>query len=164
MPVRLGRRPAPVSATARDRSVTTVPQHTPPASAAGAPGCEDWRLLVERMQLKGVLRELAMNCGVKQRDDSHWLLVLDSSHQQLLSQPRQQRLQEAVSQCLCKPVRLDIEVTGSAVDTPALQQRAEAEMRQGKAVDIIESDPNVKAIQKAFDAILHADSIRPLDS
>jgi DNA polymerase-3 subunit gamma/tau len=152
---------APVSAAAPDRSTATAPQ---PASVAVATAGDDWRSLVERMQLKGVLRELAMNSVVKQRDDSRWLLALDGSHQQLLSQPRQQRLQAAVSECLRKQVQLDIEVAGSAVDTPALQQRAEAEMRQARAVDTIESDPNVQAIQKVFDATLHADSIRPLDS
>ena len=52
--------------------------------------------------------------------------------------------------------------TGKA--TPAQQQRQEAESRQAAAVDAIESDPNVKAIQKAFDATLHTESIRPLDS
>jgi DNA polymerase-3 subunit gamma/tau len=156
---------APLAAASGERAVENAPKRAPqPVSPAAATAGDDWRSLVERMQLKGVLRELAMNCAVKQRDDSRWLLVLDSSHQQLLSKVRQQRLQEAVSGYLQKRLQLDIEVAGGAVDTPALQQRAEAEMRQATAIDNIESDPNVQAIQKAFDATLHTDSIRPLDS
>jgi DNA polymerase-3 subunit gamma/tau len=155
----------PASTVSADSSVVTAPKSSPqPVSAAAATAGDDWRSLVELMQLKGVLRELAMNCAVTQRDDSRWALMLDASHRQLLSKVRQQRLQEAVSDCLQKQVQLDIEVAGAAVDTPALQQRAEADMRQATAVDTIESDPNVKAIQKAFDATLHTDSIRPLDS
>lgn len=152
-----------VSTGTGDGGLATEPKRGPQPVAAATAG-DDWSSLVECMQLKGVLRELAMNCAVRQRADNRWLLELDTSHRQLLSKPRQQRLQEALSECLQQPVQLDIELAGAAVETPALQQRAEAEMRQATAVDTIESDPNVKAIQKAFDATLHTDTIRPLDS
>jgi len=125
---------------------------------------DDWSALVERMQLKGVVRELAMNCVIKTRDDAQWTMSLDSSHEQLLSKERQQRLQEALSDCLQKRVQLAIELAGADVTTPARQQQLEAATRQAAAVDTIEADSNVKAIQKAFDATLHPDSIRPLDS
>jgi DNA polymerase-3 subunit gamma/tau len=139
----------------------------PPTSGAAPPPAAvtgDWRALVECMQLGGVLRELAMNCAIKQRDDTRWVMLLDTSHQQLLSKVRQQRLQEALCACLQKQVELDIEVAGGASDTPALQRQAEAQQRRAAAVDTIESDPNVKAIREAFDATLHTDTIRPLDS
>jgi DNA polymerase-3 subunit gamma/tau len=146
-------------------------QPTPAVAAPRSPqnpttgeGADDWRTLVECMQLKGMLRELAMNCAVKRRDDSRWAVELDAGCRQLLNRERQQRLQEALSDCLQKRVQLEIEVAGEVRDTPAVQQRAEAQMRQTAAVDTIESDPNVKAIQEAFDATLHVDSIRPLDS
>ncbi len=153
---------APTPTVSGDSAMLTAPTRAPQSLSAIA--ADDWRSLVERMQLKGVLRELAMNCAVTQQDEGRWELMLDASHRQLLSKVRQQRLQEAVSDCLQKQVQLDIEVAGAAVDTPALQQRAEADRRQATAVDTIESDPNVKAIQKAFDATLHTESIRPLDS
>jgi DNA polymerase-3 subunit gamma/tau len=63
-----------------------------------------------------------------------------------------------------RSIRLEIEIQGGPQNTPAQQQQREAESRQAAAVDAIESDPNVKAIQKAFDATLHSESIRPLDS
>lgn len=135
-----------------------------PVTTTAATATDDWASLVECMQLKGVLRELAMNCAIKQRDDSCWLMQLDSSHQQLLSKARQQRLQEALCECLQKTVKLDIEIAGVAETTPARQQQLEAATRQAAAVDTIETDPNIKAIQEAFDATLHPDSIRPLDS
>ena len=61
-------------------------------------------------------------------------------------------------------IALDIDIDGGASHAPARQQRREAEARQADAVSAIESNPNVKAIQKTFDATLHAESIRPLDS
>jgi DNA polymerase-3 subunit gamma/tau len=154
---------APARQSRTDAAAGRPPDPGQPAVPA-AQGDADWRTLVEHMQLKGMLRELAMNCAVKQRDEQRWAMDLDAGCKQLLSKERQQRLQEALSACLGKPVQLDIEVVGEVRDTPAVQQRAEAEMRQAAAVDTIESDPNVKAIQKAFDATLHVDSIRPLDS
>ena len=164
------RQTVPAAVPARKPGVTATATQAPaqPAVGVSAPlaggGDDDWRMLVEGMQLKGMVRELAMNCAVKQRDDNRWAMELDAGCRQLLSKERQQRLQEALSECLQKRVQLDIEVTGEVRDTPAVQQRAEAEMRQAAAVDTIESDPNVKAIQKAFDATLHVDTIRPLDS
>ena len=152
--------------------VPAAPQTQPPRQAQEAPAPpapppaagDDWRSLVEGMQLKGMLRELAMNCALKHRDDACWSMRLDPACRQLLSRERQQRLQEALSERLQRSVQLDIEIAGTVQDTPAVQQRSEAQQRQSAAVETIESDPNVKAIQKAFDATLHLDSIRPLDS
>jgi DNA polymerase-3 subunit gamma/tau len=141
-----------------------APAPAPRPDSAGVTAGDDWCSLVTSMQLKGILRELAMNCAVKQRDDTGWVLLLDADHAQLLNKARQQRLQDAVSECLQTPLQLSIEVAEGAAETPALQQRVEAESRRATAVEVIESDPNVKAIQKAFDATLHGDSIRPLDS
>jgi len=168
------RSPAPVAAPGHDtatasQAASQAPSQAAPSQVAQPPmppaaAGDDWRTLVEAMQLKGVVRELAMNCAISQRDAGHWALVLDASHRQLLNKARQQRLQDALSACLQTQVQLEIDVAGEAADTPAQQQRAEMEMRQAAAVDTIQSDPNVKAIQKAFDATLHTDSIRPLDN
>ncbi|MCO6412493.1 MAG: DNA polymerase III subunit gamma/tau [Thiogranum sp.] len=167
-------RPASAEAPARGESsatsgkpvtATASPAAAPARKAAAPdPAASDWRTLVDTMQLKGVLRELAMNCAVKQRDDDRWLLVVDTSHQQLLNKERQQRLEKTLAACLQQSIRLDIEIEGCAGSTPAQQQRMENENRQAQAVSAIESDPNIKAIQKAFDATLHVESIRPLDS
>jgi DNA polymerase-3 subunit gamma/tau len=130
-----------------------------PAVASG----DDWRSLVDSMQLKGVLRELAMNCALKSNDRNSWKLVLDTSHQQLLSKERQQRLEQSLCEVLQQTVQLEIEVQGNTDNTPAQQQLQEAEARQADAVSAIESDPNVKAIQKVFDATLHRETIRSVE-
>jgi DNA polymerase-3 subunit gamma/tau len=137
-----------------------------PVQARGRPAtpANDWRGLVESMQLKGVLRELAMNCALKNHDGDSWKLVLDTSHQQLLSKARQQRLESALCEVLQRKVHVEIEVQGGTDDTPAQQQLNEAEARQADAVTAIESDANVKAIQKVFDATLHRETIRSVDN
>ena len=146
--------PEPVKTAAR-----LPAQAQGPAAVSG----NDWRSLVESMQLKGVLRELAMNCALKSNDLNSWKLVLDTSHQQLLSKARQQRLEQSLCEVLKQTVHVEIEVQGSTDNTPAQQQLQEAETRQADAVSAIESDPNVKAIQKGFDATLHRETIRSVD-
>jgi DNA polymerase-3 subunit gamma/tau len=146
--------------TQRAKTAAQVPAQVKRPAAVPA---KDWRSLVESMQLKGVLRELAMNCALKSNDRNSWKLLLDTSHQQLLSEARQQRLQKSLCEVLQQTVQLDIEVQGSTDNTPAQQQLQEAETRQADAVKAIESDPNVQAIQKVFDATLHRETIRSVD-
>ncbi|HED18100.1 MAG TPA: DNA polymerase III subunit gamma/tau [Gammaproteobacteria bacterium] len=124
----------------------------------------DWPVLIEAMHLKGMLRELAMNCSIQSRQDGRWQLVLDSNHQQLFSKERLQRLEKLLCDCLQVKLSLAIEMQQSIDNTPAEQQRRTDAMRQADAVTAITDDPNVKAIQKAFDATLHTESIRPVDN
>jgi DNA polymerase-3 subunit gamma/tau len=166
-PVSDTQRQRPAEAQPAGKAQRSIPQQAAspaPAQTAVAAEDTDWRTLVENMSLKGVLRELAMNCAVKNNDRDRWQLVLDTGHQQLLSKQRQQRLEQALGECLQRTIHLDIELQGGADNTPAQQHRQEQETRQADAVNAIESDPNVKAIQKTFDATLHSESIRPLDS
>jgi DNA polymerase-3 subunit gamma/tau len=156
VPVKTRKVPSPEQVKTAARAPAQV------KSQAVAPA-NDWRSLVESMQLKGVLRELAMNCALKSNDHNSWKLVLDTSHQQLLSKARQQRLEQSLCEALQQTVHVEIEVQGSTDDTPARQQLQEAETRQADAVNAIESDPNVKAIQKVFDATLHKETIRSVD-
>jgi len=159
----LGVPPAPARSPAPQAGGGLAPRPLPSAPSQRA-GSEDWRALIETMKLRGVLRELAMNCAIREQDGDRWSLVLDPGHQQLLNKERQQRLEKQVCACVQRSIHLEIEIQGGPANTPAQQQQQEAESRQAAAVDAIESDPNVKAIQKAFDATLHTESIRPLDS
>ncbi len=152
-----------VSLPASDVSVEPVKkaQTTKPRQAA-AP-TSDWQTLVETLPLKGMLRELAMNCDCQSKNDNSWVLALDESHQQLLSDERRERLQQSLCDALGQNIQLVIQVSSDAVETPAVKQRRETDERQAKAVAEIEADPNIKAIQEAFGATVHTESIRPRD-
>ncbi|PWG74629.1 DNA polymerase III subunit gamma/tau, partial [Enterococcus hirae] len=74
------RKASPAAAgPAQAKSVDAAPPAASPAVAE-----DDWRGLVDRMPLRGVVRELAMNCAVRSRDGDNWTLELDTGHQQLL--------------------------------------------------------------------------------
>lgn len=123
----------------------------------------EWRELIEALQIKGVLRELAMNCVIESREAGKWVLAISPEHQQLLSNDRRKRLEQELCKLLGLSLTLEIVLQGNESDTPARQKRQEQESKQADAIASIEADPNIKAIQKTFDATLHPDSIRPLD-
>jgi len=153
-----------VAPTTRAGAVADAPVTAPAAATTTLSEDADWSALVESMQLKGMLRELAMNCAVQDHADSQWKLTLGNEHQQLLSKQRQQQLQTRLGECLGKNIKLGIVLQGTSADTPAQRRQQEVEQRQAGAVEAITSDPNVKAFQKTFDATLHDETIRPRDN
>jgi DNA polymerase-3 subunit gamma/tau len=152
-----------VSHAKSDTPVTPAKNAKPDKPRQAVAPTSDWHALVETLPLKGMLRELAMNCDCQSKNDKNWVLALDESHQQLLSDERRVRLQQSLSEALGQTIQLDIQVSSDAVETPAVKQRRETDERQAKAVAEIEADPNIKAIQEAFGATVHAESIRPRD-
>ncbi len=166
-------KPAPIpdaAPVARSQPVMSSPSPqanasvaSPPAPAEVPSAGQDWTALVEGMQLRGVLRELAMNCAIRQRDERRWELTLDPDHQQLLSNDRQTRLQKSLCEYLQKNIMLEIVLQGGGERTPARQRQDQQAARQAEAVAAIETDPNVQALQEVFDATVHRETIRPRD-
>jgi DNA polymerase-3 subunit gamma/tau len=156
-------RSRPPVRTAAQKVVGAVESAGHPPPADGGDDESDWRGLVERLALRGMLRELAMNCACERKDADDWMLSLGENHRNLLNDARLKQLQKAVCDALGRAVRLRIDVAVAATDSPAAQKQREAEARRRRAVEAIEGDPNVEEIRKAFDATLHAESIRPVD-
>ncbi|HHJ13852.1 MAG TPA: DNA polymerase III subunit gamma/tau [Gammaproteobacteria bacterium] len=123
----------------------------------------DWSRLVEAMSLRGMARELAMNCALESRGSEQWRLTLAADCRQLLSESRRSQIEKALGDCLGQRLRLSIEVCEAGVETPAARRQREAEQRQARAVEAIDSDPNIRAFRETFGATLHDESIRPLD-
>ncbi|MEE9342311.1 MAG: DNA polymerase III subunit gamma/tau C-terminal domain-containing protein, partial [Gammaproteobacteria bacterium] len=128
------------------------------------PGANDaWELLVEKLQLKGVLKQLAMNCACQSREGGRWVLTLEQSNHQLFSVERQKRLNNLLCDALGSEVTLTINISGEQVESPAAAVMREKKSRQAEAIAEIEADPNIQAIKDVFDATVHQDSIRPVD-
>jgi len=156
--------PAPGAVTPkRDTTPATVDISPVTVEPVVTTGIDNWRELVERLPIKGMLRELAMNCACERMDKDEWSLSLSAVHRNLLNDPRLKQLQTAIADGLGRNIRIRVHVAAEAADSPAAQQQRESEARRLRAVAEIESDPNIEALQKAFDATLHTDSIRPLD-
>jgi len=132
-----------------------------PASGADAV-VDDWQAIIERLDLKGVARELALNCALVERTEQGLVLAVDPVHARLLNESRRRHIEQALSGYFGRPVGLQIRQEGAmAGDTPARRQTREREARRQQAVHAIETDENVKALQDAFGATVNYDSIQP---
>jgi DNA polymerase III subunit gamma/tau len=131
-----------------------------PATAAGA---EDWEQMVERMGLSGATRQLARHCSYGGRSGGVVRLSIDPAHEILATSAQQERLREALSRHFGETLRLQLDLTKPAVETPAEREQRAAAERQRQAEHAIEEDPLVREMQKVFDATVDRDSIRPAD-
>jgi len=59
-------------------------------------------------------------------------------------------VQAALADLLKQPVRLEVEGSGAATDTPALRAAAERLRRQAEAEQIIHNDPLVQTLMQQF--------------
>lgn len=185
-PEQAGAQPAPPAAAPRSRSApaaaepptastastTTSASAAPPSPAAApappaatpAPASDnDWPGMIDAMRLKGMVRQLAVNCSLVSQSEDRMVLNLDPAHSQLLSPGLQDKLQQALSQYRKGDVNLTIEAGQAAAATPAQQQAQAEQARQAAAEQAIANDETLHAFEEVFDARVQEGSVRPLD-
>ncbi|GMQ97421.1 MAG: DNA polymerase III subunit gamma/tau [Gammaproteobacteria bacterium] len=125
---------------------------------------EDWSSIVAAMGLKGIARQLASNSVLAELNDQRAVLHLDPSHAKLLTDKPKQHLEEGLRDYL-KTTRLRVEIKAQEDDrdTPAQSAARTRDKRQQAAVDAIEQDENVQALEEMFDATVQVDAIQPRD-
>ncbi|HET7570826.1 MAG TPA: DNA polymerase III subunit gamma/tau [Gammaproteobacteria bacterium] len=169
--VRAGQRPASAPATAAPATAAPAPEVPargvaevpPPRAAAGEMDKPNWAALVEALPLRGISRELAINCAFDKRDGDTIRLTLDAAHQQLMTEQSRDRLQQALSRHYGRPIEVRIAAGATAGPTPAQRREKRESERMAAARNAIETDPNVRALQEAFGAEIKPASIKPID-
>jgi len=132
----------------------------PAPAPVGADDPADWHGFVVRLGLKGMAAQLADNCVFGAWDGSLLSLRLDPACSGLLGSLAERRLQDAVSDKLGRPVRLELTVDAAATETPAQRGAREKQARQVAIEDDVARDPLVLAMQENFGAEIVPDSIR----
>jgi len=151
---------AAAPAMARPQAVPTTERAADSAKpAAGTPTAE-WASIVQSLDLRGPARQLADSCDLASNAGSSWQLVVPADKEHLNTQQLRTRLEAALREQFGRDLRLTITVGQPLRPTPAEVRRANESARMREARESIESDPNVKAMQAAFDATLEPDSIR----
>jgi len=133
-----------------------------PSVAADVASEQDWHTILAALKLGGMARELAQHCELRSIDAVKVTLCLSPTHRHLQMKPAQDKLQQALSEYLARPVQLSIELEEIIGDTPAAvaqQRRAE---RQERAVAAVEQDEFVRGVIDQFDATLIESSIKPI--
>jgi DNA polymerase-3 subunit gamma/tau len=138
-----------------------------PAPASEAPAMEvderDWHGIVAAMKIGGLVRELAQQCELLSIDPGAVRLRLPDAHKHLAAmQNTRDKLQEALSAHLGRPVRVAIESGEVKSETPAQRNQVEKSRRHAEAVASLEADPFVREVIERFDATLIEASVKPL--
>ena len=134
-----------------------------PAAATSA-GASEWSDIVGALPVRGMTREMALNCAFHGVENDVVQLSLDPAHKHLLSKGRQEQLEAALGDYYQRSITVKLTQDGPLqVETPARKQIREQDERQQQAVQSIETDANIKAIQDAFGGTVNEESIRPRD-
>lgn len=127
-------------------------------------GCGDaWAELIAHTQVGGRLRQLAIN-SVMTREGDKVLLTLKPEQRHLVSDKARADLAEIIGPALGQAVQ--VEVTLGVVpdqETPLeIEHRLYLGVREQVTRDL-EQDPNVQFLVQRFGAVLHHESIEPLN-
>ncbi|MBZ2188200.1 DNA polymerase III subunit gamma/tau [Alcanivorax sp. JB21] len=132
-----------------------------PATRSSKDPAAWWAQLVERLDVEGVVRNLARNCVLTGRTDNRWHMALRSGHQVLASRERIAALEASVSDYLGRPVTLDIQVDDGASDTPDELAARRHQKRLDEARQALTTDATVCQLITTFSARLEDSSIEP---
>jgi DNA polymerase-3 subunit gamma/tau len=141
----------------------TAARAAPQASPSEGRALPDWNVLVEALGLKGLAQQLAAHCSLEGREQGLIRLRLDPTREQVRTDGAVERLERALSRYLGESVKLRIELAQNGGETPADREARLDADRLEEAREAIARDPNVRALQEAFDARPDGDSVRPRD-
>jgi DNA polymerase III subunit gamma/tau len=138
--------------------------HHSAAGSASESSAESWPALLSAADVRGMARQLADHCEIASMTAGRVELVLRSDKAHLRTEQIRGRLEASLAEHLGRALRLKITVGEPPRPTPADLRLANETRRMRAARESIEQDSNVQALSGAFDAVLEADSIHPLES
>jgi len=156
-----GAAPAPNGTAAKRAESAAV--SPPPRSATRGDNPEAWPEMLAAADVRGAARQLAEHCVIEARADGQIKLILAADKAHLNTDQVRNRLESSLAAYLGSRLRLTITPGKPSVPTPAEQRKANETRRMRQAREAIESDPLVKGFQSAFDAVVDADTIEPVE-
>ena len=162
--------PTPPSPVAQPRSVERSASNAitdrvaEPAVARGPLVIDNWQGLLDRAELGGPVRQLALHSVLLGVEGSLLRLGVKSAHEHVVAPALIELLGKRLGETLGHPIRIKIETVSDAVESPAdVRARADAS-RQQQAHAGLQSDPVVQSLIETFGARLISDSVRPLEN
>ena len=166
-PLGVDKPPAP----ARGASATTTKRAAKPTVQVAQAGAiatsgklaDDWHDITARMNLGGMVRGLALHCELVDVGTDVITLRLPPAHKYLLGKGHQDKLQAELQDHYQRPLRLNIVVADTAMETPMERSHVIQRERQERAIAAIEQDDFVIKVVELFDATINETSIKPLN-
>jgi len=152
------------SAPVAQAAAQSAPSQTEPAAPAQVIQFDgNWAGLVEAMNLRGMVKQLAVNCNLKEKSATEVRLTLNQENGQLLNPNLQGKLEEALCNSLQQKLKLHIDLGVLEVESPAQTQARNIADRQQSAEESIQQDPMVQALKENFNAEVVPNSVKPLN-
>jgi len=131
-----------------------------PSKEQSNKGGNRWANMVDELNIRGSVRELANNCVLEQLNDHQCNLILNPGH--LISSRAESKLQKALQDYCGRAIKLVIKTEKSDVTTPAQQIIQKKDDIQQAAVESIGVDKTVQALKENFGARVMPGTIEPL--
>jgi len=145
------------------RPPASVKTETVQSAAVQTAASGDWREVVNSLGLGGLVKQLAINCTMKQRDGCKIVLQIESGHSNLISPKPKQRLQQALGEYFNIDAQLEIEVANQIEnESPAQSIQRETDQRQQQAEQSINEDSFTQSLKDNFNAEIIPGSVKPV--
>ncbi|VAW53442.1 DNA polymerase III subunits gamma and tau [hydrothermal vent metagenome] len=154
---------APVSTSV---STPPVPAPTAPATSPSIVVSQfdgNWAALLEQLNLRGMVKQLAVNCTLREQSSNEIILTLNKENEQLLNPIMLKKLEEALCASLQQKLKLTIELGDQQIESPAKTTARNQVERQQNAEELIHQDPVVQALKENFNAEVVPNSVKPIN-
>ncbi|MCD6040046.1 MAG: dnaX [Gammaproteobacteria bacterium] len=155
----------PAIEKARQKKVTNL-QATPPntflPTEKATPEVSQvraWADILAKLELTGMAQALAANCTLLELKDTQIVLSLSKQHEAMFNNKLLTRIEEALAKFFNKPMKLDIQLTSTEINTPSKLQHQKQAALQATAVEAIKNDSEIHKMMTLFEAKLDIDSI-----
>ena len=153
----------------RSQDRAPAPQPSAPPAKAPAPVAkavqlgDEWADLLSSLSLDGPIRNFARNSALESRQEDVWTLAISPRFEALYKDENRAVLEQALSEKLGKPVTIKVSIEEPTKSTPDQLLAQYKEARKREAVDMLQADDFVLALQQQFGASLDLGSVTPID-
>ncbi len=160
---------SPVTNTVAER-VVVAPEIAPVANNAelvanlgkSADLNAEWHGIVNALPVRGMAKQLALNCELKAYEDKYVVLNISNEHKSMLTPSVEEQLTKALCDFFKRDLKLKIQSGNFEHATPAVAEQKKVEDKLQSAQQSIDSDTVVQAFKDNFGATVIEQSVRPI--
>ncbi len=161
--------PAPDLSAAPEPEPEPEPEPSVPATSAAPVTVTDitgrqWFDIVDRLNLSGITRTMAVNCSMEEMTGDRIKLKLEEGHASLWNKNRELLITQALDELTGRHFNLSIEIGIPGDETPAQLLQKQKDDSNEKAMNVIQNDAVIKTLISRFNGRLDKDSIRPIQT
>lgn len=122
----------------------------------------EWHGIVNALPVRGMAKQLALNCELKAYEDKYVVLNISNEHKSMLTPSVEEQLTKALCDFFKRDLKLKIQSGEFEHATPAVAEQKKVEDKLQSAQQSIDSDSVVQAFKDNFGATVIEQSVRPI--